>query len=49
MTGYDCTASTPVGVFPADASVLFVETDDVRAGGDGAVALCFGTVEVLGC
>lgn len=47
MTGNDCTVSTPVCVFPADAGILFVETDDVGACGDGAVAFGFGAVEVL--
>ena len=47
MTGDDCTVSTPVCVFPADSGILFVETDDVGACGDGAVAFGFGAVEVL--
>lgn len=30
VTGHDCTAGAPVCVFPADAVVLLVQTDDVR-------------------
>lgn len=47
MTGDDCSVSTPVCVLPADAGILLVETDDIGACGDGAVAFGFGAVKVL--
>lgn len=48
MACYDGAAGTPVGVFPANAGVLFVEANNVWTGGDGAVTFGFCTVEVLG-
>lgn len=47
-TSYDCPGGAPVGVFPADAAVLFVQTDYVGGGEDGAVGGGDGAVEILG-
>lgn len=45
--GHDCATGSPVGVFPADAVVLLVQTDDVLGLLRRTICVCEDTVEVL--
>lgn len=46
-TGDDGTASTPIGVFPVDAIVLLVDTDDIRCLLAFAIRSDYNTIEVF--
>ena len=46
-SSHNSTASSPVGVLPADAIILLVEADDVRVVFDLTIGLNQGAAEVL--